>query len=98
MSVTDDESGMSKMAREVYGDLPDTYDDPELLTDRATLYPLNKQVDIVIMYCMDHIPGEIGSLYSSDKVVNSDEQSKELYPVEYITILEARGTHAVHCT
>jgi hypothetical protein len=45
---------------------------------------------------MDQIPGEIVSLYSADKevVVNSDEQVvRDLYPVEYISSLEASGMH-----
>jgi hypothetical protein len=37
MSVTDDEAGMSKIVREVYGYLPDTNDDPDFLADRAIL-------------------------------------------------------------
>jgi hypothetical protein len=35
---------------------------------------------------MEHIPGEISILYIIDKVVISDEQVRELYPVEYTTI------------
>jgi hypothetical protein len=64
MSVTDDEAGMSKIAREFYGDLTENNTDPEFLPDRAIICPLNTQVDIVNKYCMDQIPGEIVSLYS----------------------------------
>jgi hypothetical protein len=35
---------------------------------------------------MDHIPGEIISLYGADKVVNSDDQVRDLFPVEFTTI------------
>jgi hypothetical protein len=47
---------------------------------------------------MEQIPGEIVSLYSADKVVKSDEQVQDLYPVEYIDILEVSGIpcHLLH--
>jgi hypothetical protein len=49
---------------------------------------LNIHVDRVNKYCMEHISGEIVSLYSTDKVVNSDEQVRGLYTVDYINSLE----------
>jgi hypothetical protein len=48
----------------------------------AIICPLNTQVDRVIKYCTGQIPGEIISLYIAEKVVNSDEQVRDLYPVE----------------
>jgi hypothetical protein len=71
MSITDNEAEMSKIAREVYGYFPDTNDDPEFLEDRAILCPLNTQVDRVNKYFSEQIPGQIISLCSADKVVNS---------------------------
>jgi hypothetical protein len=47
MSVTDDEAVMSRVVREVYGDLPDTNNDTEFLEDGSIIYPLNTQVDRV---------------------------------------------------
>jgi hypothetical protein len=44
--------------------------------------PLNTQVDRVNKVCLEQIPGETVSLYSADKVVNSDEQVRDLYPVD----------------
>jgi ATP-dependent DNA helicase PIF1 len=98
MSVTDDEAGMSKIVREVYVYLLEPNDDPDFLADRAILCPLNTQVDRVKKYCLEHIPGEIVSLYSTDKAVNSDEQARDLYPVEYINSLKASGIpcHLLH--
>jgi hypothetical protein len=40
MSVTEDESGMSKIVREVYGYLPDTNDDNDFLADTIMLESL----------------------------------------------------------
>jgi hypothetical protein len=41
---------------------------------------------------MEQISGEIDSLYySADKLVNSDEQVMDLYPVEYTSSLETSG-------
>jgi hypothetical protein len=99
MYVTDDEAGMSKIVREVYGDLPETNYDPEFLADRAIICPpLKTQVDRVNKYCMEHIPGEIVSLCSAEKVVNSVEQVRDVHPVEYINSLEASVTpcHLLH--
>jgi hypothetical protein len=80
---------MSNIVIEVYEDLPKTNEDPEFLTDIDIIFPLNTRVDRVNKCCMDHIPGEIFSLYSAEKVVNSDEPVRDLYPVEYITVLKA---------
>jgi hypothetical protein len=89
---------LSKIVREVYGYLPDTNDDPDLLADRAILCPLNTQVDRVNTFCLEQIPGEIVSLYSADKVVSSDEKVRDFYPVEYINSIEASGIpyHLLH--
>jgi hypothetical protein len=87
--IPEDEAGMSKILRELYGDLPDTNEDPEFLADRAIIWPLNAQVDRVVNYCMEKILGEIFSLYSAYKVVNSYEQVRDLYPVEYNSSVEA---------
>jgi hypothetical protein len=83
MSVIDDEAGMFKIAREVCWDLPETNWDPDLLTDRAIICPMGKQVDKLNKYCMENIPGEIISLYIAYKLLNSDEQVRELYRVDY---------------
>jgi hypothetical protein len=47
---------------------------------------------------MAQIPGEIVSLYIADKVLNPDEQVRDLYLVEYINSLEASGIpcHLLH--
>jgi ATP-dependent DNA helicase PIF1 len=47
---------------------------------------------------MEQIPGEIVSLYSADKVVNSYEPVRDLYAVEYINSLETSGIpdHLLH--
>jgi hypothetical protein len=37
---------------------------------------------------LEQIPGEIISLYSAKKMVNSDEQVSDLYPAEYIRNIE----------
>jgi hypothetical protein len=58
MSVSDDEAGIYQFVREVYGGLPETNKDPELLADRSIICPLNTQVDRVNTYCMKQIPGE----------------------------------------
>jgi hypothetical protein len=59
---------------------------------------LNTQVDRVKKYCIEQIPGETVRLYSAGKGVNSDEQLRDLYPVENIISLEASGIpgHLVH--
>jgi hypothetical protein len=60
--------------------------------------PLNTQVDSVNKYFIEQISGEIVSLYSADKVVNSDEQLWDFYPVEYTNSLEDSGIlgHLLH--
>jgi hypothetical protein len=47
---------------------------------------------------MGQIPGEISSLNSTDKVVNSDEPGRDLFPVENIISHEASGItgHLLH--
>jgi hypothetical protein len=47
MSATDDEAGISKIVRDVNGDLADTNEDPEFLADIANICPLSTQVDIL---------------------------------------------------
>jgi hypothetical protein len=44
MYFTGDEAGMYKIVREVYVDLPETNEDPELLADRSILCPMNTHV------------------------------------------------------
>jgi ATP-dependent DNA helicase PIF1 len=47
---------------------------------------------------MEQIPGEIFSLYSAYKALNSDYQVRDSHPVEYINSLEASGItgHLLH--
>jgi hypothetical protein len=47
---------------------------------------------------LEQIPGEIVSLYSADKLVNSDEQVRDLYPVEDINSNESSDIplHLLH--
>jgi hypothetical protein len=53
MSVADDESGMCKIVREVYGYLLETSCDPDILADIDSICPLNTQVDRVNTYCFE---------------------------------------------
>jgi hypothetical protein len=69
MSVTDDEAVVSKIVREINGDLPETHVDPVFLVDRVIICPLNTQVDRINKYFMEKIPGEIVGLYIADKVL-----------------------------
>jgi hypothetical protein len=56
MHVIDDGAVMSRIVREVYGDLPEINEVPGLLGEIAIICPLTKLVDRLYKYCVQQIP------------------------------------------
>ena len=61
--------------------------DPQWLTERAIICPLNEMVDKVNKHVMNRIPGVIHNLKSADSV----DENHQLYPTEFLNSLSVSG-------